>query len=90
LKHSSEGIGQKEESKGSDSMNKINKKIALLAVVIISFLMLAGCVGYVAYPDYGYPYGPGYYSGGVYYHSYDHHDYDHHDNDHHEDHGSER
>jgi hypothetical protein len=71
-------------------MNKIKKKITLLAVVTILFLMLAGCVGYVAYPGYDYPYGSSYYSGGIYYHSYDHPDYDHHDYDHHDHHGSER
>jgi hypothetical protein len=90
LEHSSEGIGQRGESKGSDSMIKVSKKMVLLAIVTVSFLILAGCVGYVAYPDYDYPYGPGYYSGGIYYYDYGHHDYDHHDYDHYDHHGPER
>jgi hypothetical protein len=63
----------------------MRNRTILPAAFILLFLVLAGCVGYVAYPDYDYPYGPAYYSGGIYYHSYDHHDYDHHDH-----HGYER
>ena len=56
----------------------MSKKIALTAAVILLFLTLAGCVGYVGYGDYDYPYGPSYYYGGPYYGGYSHHGEYHH------------
>jgi len=57
----------------------MNKKIRLLAgVVVFLFLILAGCVGYVGYSDYGYPYGNSYYYGRPYYGGYYNYGYTHH------------
>jgi hypothetical protein len=60
---------------GSDGMSK---KITLIATAILLFLTLAGCVGYVGYSDYDYPYGHSYYYGEPYYGGYPHPGYYHH------------
>ena len=59
-------------------MNNMNKKITLAGIVVLLFLSLGGCVGYVGYSDYDYPYGHSYYSGGPYYHGYHNYGYAHH------------
>jgi hypothetical protein len=48
----------------------MSKKITLIGAAMLLFLVLAGCVGYVGYSDYDYPYGHAYYPDGPYYHGY--------------------
>ena len=56
----------------------MNKKITLAGVVVLLCLILAGCVGYVGYGGYDYPYGHSYYFDEPYSHGYHDYGYAHH------------